>query len=32
MMFSFKSGRRLGTAVLIASLALNAVLGGYIGV
>jgi uncharacterized membrane protein len=28
----FKSGRRLGTAVLIASLALNAALGGYLAV
>ena len=32
MMFSFKRGRRFGTTVLIASLALNAALGGYIGV
>jgi uncharacterized membrane protein len=32
MMFSFRKGRRFGTAVLIVSLALNAALGGYIGV
>jgi uncharacterized membrane protein len=30
MMFSFKGGRRLGTIVLIASLALNGALGGFI--
>jgi uncharacterized membrane protein len=32
MMFSFRSGRRLGTAVLIVSLALNAALVGFLGV
>ena len=32
MSFSFASGRRFGTIVLIASLALNAALGGYIAV
>lgn len=32
MMFSFRSGRRLGTVVLIASLALNAALVGFLGV
>ena len=32
MSFSFKSGRRCGTIVLIASLALNAALGGFIAV
>jgi len=31
-MFSFRSGRRLGTVVLIASLALNAALVGFLGV
>jgi uncharacterized membrane protein len=32
MMFSFAKGRRLGTAVLIVSLALNAALVGFVGV
>jgi len=32
MTFSLAGGRRFGTAVLIASLALNAALGGYLGV
>lgn len=32
MIFSFQRGRRFGTALLIASLALNAALGGYLAV